>query len=358
MATEEITERLMADAVTAMEMLSITLGIRLGLYEALAAGPADARGLAKATGVHPRYAREWLEQQAASGVLTVTGDTAGKDADPYARTFALPADAAEALLDADSPFYAGALPGFVASIAEVLPQVAVAYGSGGGVPYAAYGEGTRHGIGGLNRAAFRSGVAGWIATLPDVEARLSGGSARVLDLGCGTGWSAITIAEAFPAVRVHGVDLDEASIAEASGHAAEQGLADRVTFALGDAAKPAAGGPYDLVCVFEALHDMADPVAALRAARDALAPGGAVLVGDEKVAEHFSAEAGLVERLNYAFSVLHCLPATRAEGTAVEAGTVLRPGTMRTYAAEAGYRNCADLPIDHDMWRFYRLDPA
>lgn len=345
---------MVADAVTSMEMISNALGVRLGLYEALSGGPADARGLAKATGVHPRYAREWLEQQAASGMLAVSGD----DADPYARTFALPEDAREALLDADSPFYVGTLPGFIASIAEVWPQVADAFRSGGGVPYAAYGEGTRHGIGGMNRPAFRAGIAEWVATLPDIEARLAGGGARVLDLGCGTGWSAIALAEAFPAARVHGVDLDEASVAEASGHAAENGLADRVTFACEDAAKPGVSGRYDLVCVFEALHDMADPVAALRSARDVLAPGGAVLIGDEKVAAEFAAPGDLLERLNYGFSVLHCLPATRAEGTAVEAGTVLRPGTVRTYAAEAGYGGFAELPIEHDLWRFYRLDAA
>jgi SAM-dependent methyltransferase len=354
MATEEITERLMADAVTAMETLSIALGVRLGLYQALADGAADARAVAKATGVHPRYAREWLEQQGASGLLTVATD----DEDPYARTFALPADVAEALLDGDSPFFVGTLPGFVASIAEVLPQVAGAFGSGGGVPYAAYGEGTRHGIGGLNRPAFRTGVTDWIAAMPDVAARLNGGSARVLDLGCGTGWSAIALAEAFPAAEVHGIDLDEASIVEASGHAAEHGLVDRVTFAQGDAAKPGVSGRYDLVCVFEALHDMADPVAALRSARELLALGGAVLIGDEKVAERFTAPGDLLERMNYAFSVLHCLPATRAEGAAVEAGTVLRPGTLRAYAVDAGYGSCTELPIDHDLWRFYRLDPA
>ncbi|MFI0445613.1 class I SAM-dependent methyltransferase [Actinomadura sp. 6N118] len=354
MTAEKITERLLADAVTAMETLSIALGVRLGLYQVLAGGAADARALAKATGVHPRYAREWLEQQGASGLLTVATD----DEDPYARAFALPEDAAEALLDGDSPFFIGTLPGFVASVAEVLPQVAEAFGSGGGVPYAAYGEGARHGIGGLNRPAFRTGVADWIAAMPDIAARLNGGPARVLDLGCGSGWSSIALAEAFPAVSVHGIDLDEPSIAEASGHAAEQGLDERVTFALGDAAKLGVGGGYDLVCVFEALHDMADPVAVLRSARELLAPGGAVLIGDEKVAEHFTAPGDLLERMNYAFSVLHCLPATRAEGTAVEAGTVLRPGIVRAYADEAGYTGCTELSIDHDLWRFYRLDLA
>ncbi|TDE35476.1 class I SAM-dependent methyltransferase [Actinomadura sp. 6K520] len=354
MTAEEITERMLAGAVTTMETISTALGVHLGLYRALADGPLDARGLADKAGIHSRYAREWLEQQAACGLLTPAADAA----DPYARTFALPDDVRETLLDTDSLYYAGALPGLVVSLAEILPQVADAYTTGGGVPYAAYGAGARHGIGGLNRPAFRAGIADWVAALPDIEARLTGGPARVLDLGCGTGWSSIALAEAFPAAGVHGVDMDEASIAEAAEHAAEHGLADRVTFACADASEPGAPGPYDLVCTFEALHDMADPVAVLRSARDALAPGGAVLIGDEKVAEDFTAPGDLLERLNYGFSVLHCLPATRAEGTAVEAGTVLRPGTVRSYAEEAGYAGFTSLPIDHDLWRFYRLDPA
>ncbi|TDB86204.1 class I SAM-dependent methyltransferase [Actinomadura sp. 7K534] len=353
MTAEQITERMLADAVSTMEMMSTALGVRLGLYEALASGPLDARGLADKTGIHPRYAREWLEQQAASGLLTAAADD-----DPYARAFALPDDVRETLLDTDSVNYAGVLPGLVVSLAEILPRVAEAYGTGDGVPYAAYGPGTRHGIGGMNRPGFHAGIADWVAALPDIEARLSSGPARVLDLGCGTGWSSIALAEAFPAAGVHGVDMDEASVAEASEHAADHGLTDRVTFACADAAEPGAPGPYDLVCTFEALHDMADPVAVLRSAREVLAPGGAVLIGDEKVAERFTAPGDLLERLNYGFSVLHCLPATRAEGAAVEAGTVLRPGTVRSYAAAADYGGCTELPIEHDLWRFYRLDPA
>ncbi|NDU77377.1 methyltransferase domain-containing protein [Actinomadura sp. DSM 109109] len=353
MTAEDVTERLLAGAVTAMETFSIALGVRLGLYEALAAGPADASALAGAAGIHPRYAREWLEQQGAGGMITVVADAD----DPYARRFALPADAAEALLDADSPFYAGTLPGFVTTLAEVMPRVAEAFGSGAGVPYAAYGEGARHGIAGLNRPAFRTGMADWIAVMPDIADRLARGPASVLDVGCGAGWSAIALAEAFPAARVHGVDLDEASVREAVRNAAEYGVADRVAFRVADAAAPGARGGFDLVCVFEALHDMADPVGVLRSARDLLAPGGAVLVGDEKVAESYTAPGDLLERMNYAFSVLHCLPATRAAGAAVEAGTVLRPGTLKAYADEAGYRGCAVLPIEHDLWRFYRLDP-
>ncbi len=350
----ELTEKLLADAVTTMETLNVYLGVRLGLYRALAGGALDARELADAAGIHRRYAREWLEQQAVADVLRVVED----DADPYARTFVLPEAQREMLLAEDSPYFLGTLAGFVASVAQAVPDVVTAFRTGGGVPYEAYGEDTRHGIGGMNRPMFQSQLTGWIATLPDVDARMRGGTARVLDLGCGSGWSSIALAEAFPHVRVHGVDLDEASVQEAERHAADRGLAERVTFERADAAQLDAPERYDLVCVFEALHDMGNPVAVLDGVRGLLAPGGAVLVGDERVAERFTAPGDLVERLNYAFSVLHCLPATRAEGSVVEAGTVLRPDTVRAYAHEAGYASCTELPVEHDLWRFYRLDVA
>ena len=205
-SAEQLAERLFTDAVTTMEMLSSHLGIQLGLYRALADGPADARALAERTGIHPRYAREWLEHQAVSGIL----ETDPADVDPYARTFTLPSGHQEALLDVDSPAYMGTIPGFVASFAGLLPQLENAYRSGDGIPYDAYGTLTRHGIAGMNRPMFRGEIADWIAAMPDVRERLSAGPARVLDVGCGTGASSFALATHFPAVRVHGVDLDVA----------------------------------------------------------------------------------------------------------------------------------------------------
>jgi SAM-dependent methyltransferase len=351
-----LADRLLADAVSTMELLSVALGAELGLYQAVAEGATDARTVAQRAGIHPRYAREWLEQQAVAGVLQAEP---GQDPDPYARVFALPEPHRQVLLDPDSPAFLGTLPGLVASFGGLLPELAAAYRTGGGVAYQAYGPATRHGIAGMNRPMFHAQLGDWLATLPDIRDRLASQPGRVLDLGCGTGASSIALAELFPPARVDGVDLDQASIAEAEAAARRAGLAGRVSFRQADAAglTGPAGGSYQLVTLFESLHDIADPVAALRAARALLAPGGAVLIGDERVAERFTAPGDLVERLNYGFSVLHCLPATRAEGTAVEAGTVLRPDTVAEYAARAGYTTTV-LPVGHDLWRFYRLDPA
>jgi SAM-dependent methyltransferase len=335
-----------------METMDIHLGVRLGLYEALAGGPLDAHGLAAKADIHPRYAREWLEEQGSAGLLIP--ESGGED--PYQRAFRLPDEVREVLLDEDGPFYLGALPEFITSIAGVIDRVADAYRTGEGVSFAAYGAGTRHGIGRLNRPMFLRSIADWVGALPDVPARLAEDGSHVLDLGCGTGWSSIAIAEAFPRTRVHGVDLDEASVAEARQNAEARGVADRVSFTRADAASFDPGDTrYDLACVFEALHDMADPVGVLRNVRRALVPAGSVLIGDERVADAYTAPGDLLERLNYAFSTLHCLPATRAEGAKVEAGTVLRSPTVGEYAEAAGYSSFKEAPIDHDLWRFYHL---
>jgi SAM-dependent methyltransferase len=351
-ASTALTERLFAAGIATMEMFTVHLGLRHGLYKVLHdLGRATPNELAAAAGIHPRYAREWLEQQAVAGLITA----AAIADDPYATGYELPAAHVPVLLDEDSPYFVAPMARFMAGIAGTLPALEEAFTTGGGVPYAAFGADTRDAIAGLNRPMYRGDLAKeWLAALPDVQARLTAGGARVLDLGCGEGWSSIALAEAFPGIRVDGVDLDEPSLVQARRNAIRAGVADRVTFTTGDAGG-AGSGTYDLVCVFEALHDMADPVAVLAAARPRLAEGGAILIADEKVAETFTAPGDDVERLNYAFSVTHCLPATRAEGAVEEAGTVLRPGTVRGYAERAGFGRFEILPVAHDLWRFYRI---
>jgi 2-polyprenyl-3-methyl-5-hydroxy-6-metoxy-1,4-benzoquinol methylase len=140
----------------------------------------------------------------------------------------------------------------------------------------------------------------WLPAVPDVDRRLRADPpAKVADIGCGTGWSSIAIAKAYPKARVDGFDLDEPSIATARENAANAGISDRLTFDARDAASGGDAGTYDLVTAFETIHDMSDPVAALRAMRGLVAPGGAVLVADERVAEAFAAPGDELERFMY-----------------------------------------------------------
>jgi 2-polyprenyl-3-methyl-5-hydroxy-6-metoxy-1,4-benzoquinol methylase len=194
----------------------------------------------------------------------------------------------------------------------------------------------------------------WLPAMPDIDARLRAGAA-VADIGCGAGWSSIAMARAYPNARVDGFDLDDASIELARRNACEAGVGDRVTFQTRDAGDPTLAGRYDLVCAFECIHDMANPVAALRAMRHLAGEGGTVLIGDEKVADVFTAPGDEIERFMYGFSVLHCLPVGRAERPSAATGTVMRQDILRRYAADAGFRAVETLPITHDWWRFYRL---
>jgi SAM-dependent methyltransferase len=354
---DAIVEQLFLGVIGALETLHVYLGDQLGLYASLAETPdASPCELAANAGIAERYAREWLEQQAVAGLLDVVID----DGDPATRRYRLPPEVAEVMTDPDSLNYLAPLAPLVASLGQALPAVLEAFRTGGGVPYAAYGADLRGGIARLNRPMFQHQLtAQWIPALPDIQARLQAtdNPARVADLGCGSGWSSIALARAYPGAHIDGIDLDQASIAEARHNAAAAGLTDRVRFECRDAGDPALAGQYDLVTLFETLHDLADPAAALRAAAALLATGGAVLIGDEKVAETFTAPGDELERFNYGWSALHCLPASLTDPTSVATGTVIRPDTVRYLAREAGFSAVTVLPIEHDFWRFYRLDP-
>jgi SAM-dependent methyltransferase len=354
---DAVIEQLFLGAIGALETLHIYVGDRLDLYVALAEIPDTSPGeLATRVGIAERYAREWLEQQAVAGLLDVVRD----DGDPATRRYRLPAEVAEVMTQADSLNYLAPLAPLVASLAQILPAVLEAFRTGGGVPYKAYGEDLRRGIARLNQPMFLHQLtADWIPALPDIQARLQSTEtrARVADLGCGCGWSSIALARAYPNAYIDGIDLDEASVTEARRNAAAAGVADRVRFACRNAGNPALPGGYNLVTFFETLHDLADPVAALRAAAALLRPGGAALIGDEKVAPTFTAPGDQLERFNYGWSALHCLPTALTEPTSIGTGTVIRPHIVRRFAREAGFSAFTVLPIEHDFWRFYRLDP-
>jgi 2-polyprenyl-3-methyl-5-hydroxy-6-metoxy-1,4-benzoquinol methylase len=349
---DALVARLFEAVLGLTDVYLVHIGDRLGLYEALgAAGAATPSELAAATGTHERYVREWLEQQAVTGILEVEDA-----ADPAERRYSLPAGHDEVLLDRDSPSYLAAFARMQVGMVQPIEHVLEAFRSGDGVPYARYPEDFLVGQADMNRVQYVNSLGSdWLPAIPDVHERLRADPpARVADVACGAGWSTVALARAYPKAEVVGYDSDEASIALAREVGAE--LADRVRFETRDAAG-LDGGPYDLITVFEAIHDMSRPVEALRGLRAALAEGGSVLVADERVAEEFTAPGDDVERIMYAWSVLHCLPVGMAEQPSAGTGTVMRPETLRRYAGAAGFAEVEVLPIENDFWRFYRLRP-
>jgi 2-polyprenyl-3-methyl-5-hydroxy-6-metoxy-1,4-benzoquinol methylase len=348
--------RLFEATLGALDLLGLYIGDRLGLYRTLAeAGPLTSSDLASAAGIHERYAREWLEQQAATGIL----DVDDVEADELERRYTLPAGHDEALLDETSLNYVAPFGRLIPAATRPLDQVLLAFRSGAGVPYEEYGTDLYEGQEAFTRPLFTNLLGReWLPAVPDVHSRLvADPPARIADVACGCGWSTISIAQAYPNVLVDGIDLDTASVEKARRNLAGTGVEDRVTFYERDAADPAMAGLYDLVTVFEALHDMSRPVDVLRALRGMLAGGGSVIVGDERTEDSFQAPASELERLYYGFSVLHCLPVGMVGEDPVGTGTVMRTDTVRRYAEEAGFGGFEVLPIENDFWRFYRLTP-
>jgi 2-polyprenyl-3-methyl-5-hydroxy-6-metoxy-1,4-benzoquinol methylase len=346
---EALAQRLIMNAVGAFELFSVYVGDVLGLYRVVGdRGAVSSAELAEAARVNERYAREWLEGQAAAGLLEVEeGDV---------RRFRLPAGHEETLLDASSLNYAAPMARAIVAAIRPIDALLGAIRHGGGIPYADYGEDLHEAQAAFTRPMFEQLLGSeWLPAAPALHERLlADPPARVADVACGQGRSSIEIARAYPKVVVEGIDSDHASIERAHEHLAASGLDGRVSFHARDAARGLTG-PYDLITIFEALHDMSYPVAVLQAAREALSEDGVVLIGDERTEDEFTAPAGEVERLYYGFSLFHCLPVGMVGEGAAGTGTVIRQSTVRRYAAEAGFSSCEVLPIENDFWRFYLL---
>lgn len=333
---------------------TIYLGIRMGLYRALSGQQAlTSPALAARTGTSERYVREWLEEQTVAGILEVDDEKASA----RERRYRLPAGHAEVLADRESIHYLAPLAQAAVGVSQPLQSIETAFRTGGGVPFADYGETLFRGVSELNRPMFLYQLGQeYLPVVSDIHRRLSADPpARVADIGCGTGWSSIGMALVYPKIYVDGFDMDDASIQDARKNAEQADLSERVRFETRDVSDPSLTGQYDLVTAFECIHDMADPVGALVNMRRLAGQSGSVIVMDERVGEHFTAERNPIEHLLYGFSILGCLPAAMTERPSAATGTVMRPKTMRRYALEAGFCDVETLPIENDFYRFYRL---
>jgi SAM-dependent methyltransferase len=353
---DALVERLFLATVGSWDVIAVYLGDRLGLYRALSErGPATPAELAAAAGLNERYVREWLEQQASTGILEVDDASAAADA----RRFSLPAGHDEALLDETSLNLVAPIGQMLVACVRPIDALLEAFRSGDGVPYADYGTDLHEGQARFTRPMFEHLLTTeWLPAVPAVHARLQADPpARVADVACGEGRSTLAIARGYPKAQVDGIDADAASVEAAQRHLDASGLAERVRFVNRDAADPELAGSYDLVYIHEALHDMSYPVDVLRACRGLLAEGGSVIVGDERVPDAFSVPGDDVERFYYGFSVLHCLPVGMVGEGAAGTGTVMRTPTVERYAREAGFSGFEVLGIENDFYRFYRLTP-
>lgn len=344
-------DRVIEMVAAALELAGVSLGSRLGCWAAVATGGSDgvrAEDVAGHCGMHVRYAREWLEAMGAGGWLEATTDT-----DPYARLFRLAPGTEQALLAVDDDLYLDPLIRQATSSQLRLRQLEQAYRDGSGIAWGDQDAEVRTAQGEINRNPLRRHLAGWIrSALPDVAHRLDVGG-WAADVGCGYGWASVGLAEGYPAIYVDAFDPDEASALGARTNVADCGLADRIlVHSTAFGGQPT--GPYTLIVMAEMLHDVPDPIGLLTSCRERLDEEGVILVADMKVADHYAAPAGPVERMMYGFSLLVCLPGAMGGETTAATGTVMRPSTLEGYAESAGL-TATELEIEHDTWRFWVL---
>jgi 2-polyprenyl-3-methyl-5-hydroxy-6-metoxy-1,4-benzoquinol methylase len=310
----------------------VVMGDKLGLYRALAgAGPLTPGDLAARTGTAERYIREWLNAQAAGGYV---------EYDPDSGRYTLPPEQAVALTDESSPAY---LPGFFQiALGSVLdsPRITEAAPSGAGFGWHEHVHDVHEGCERFFRPGYNAHlIAEWLPALDGVLPKLEQG-ARVADVGCGHGASTILMAQSFPRSSFWGSDYHEGSIATARQRAATAGVAERVAFDVAPAASFGGSG-YDLVTMFDCLHDMGDPAAAARHVRESLAPDGAWMIVEPKAGDRVEENLNPVGRAYYAFSTLLCTPASLAQPVGLALGAQAGEARIREIVQSAGFTRFA-----------------
>lgn len=327
---QELMGKLVGDAAAAATAPLVLIGDRLGLYRTLAISePMSSAELAAATDTHERYVREWLSAQAAAGYLSY---------DPDSERFSMTPEQALALADADSPaFFIGAFETLLSTVLD-RPKIEAAFRSGRGVGWHEHDPMLFCGC----ERFFRSGylahlVADWLPSLEGGTERLEAG-ARVADVGCGHGASTIIMAEAFPKSTFAGFDYHDKSIAHARASAEKAGVGDRVRFEVASA-QDFPGGGFDLVTIFDALHDMGDPVGAARQIRRALKPDGSLMIVEPLAGDRLQDNFNPVGRLYYAASTMICTPASLSQEVGLGLGAQAGERRLREVLTEAGFHH-------------------
>lgn len=317
----------------------VVIGEKLGLYKALAEGPVNSAELAAKTKTDERYVREWLASQAAGGYVTYNEST---------RKFSLSEEQAFTLANEDSPAYLpGAFQLALGSLAAV-PRITESFRSGAGMGWHEHDEAVFHGCEKFFRPSYAANlITSWIPALQGVQAKLEAG-ARVADVGCGKGASTILMAQAFPNSIFIGFDYHDKSIEGARATAAKLGLSDRVSFEVAKA-KEFPGKNYDLVTVFDCLHDMGDPAGAAAHVRSTLAKDGTWMIVEPFANDELKDNLNPVGRVYYSFSTLLCTPCSRSQEVALCLGAQSGEKRIRDVVTSAGFsrfRRAAETPFN------------
>jgi SAM-dependent methyltransferase len=317
----------------------VVIGEKLGLYKALSVGPITSAELAAKTKTDERYVREWLASQAAGGYVTY---------DEKTNKFSLTAEQAFALAKDDSPAYLpGAFELALGSLAAV-PRIAESFRTGAGMGWHEHDDGVFHGCEKFFRPGYAANlVSSWIPSLKDVQDKLEKG-ARVADVGCGKGASTLLMAKAFPKSKFFGFDYHDKSIEGARDSAKREGVGNRITFEVAKA-KEYPGKDYDLVAVFDCLHDMGDPIGAAKHVRQSLAKDGTWMIVEPFANDDLKNNLNPVGRVYYSFSTLLCTPSSRSQEVGLCLGAQAGEARIREVVTSAGFtrfRRAAETPFN------------
>ena len=331
--------RFVGDLGAAVHTGMVVIGERLGLYRALAAGPLTSGELAAKTQTDERYVREWLASQAAGGYVTY---------DEKANKFSLSEEQAFALANEDSPAYLpGAFELALGALAAV-PRITDSFRTGAGMGWHEQDESVFNGCEKFFRPGYAANlVDSWIPALQGVREKLEAG-AKVADVGCGKGASTLLMAKAFPKSQFFGFDYHDQSVGAARDSAERQGVADRLTFEVASA-KNYPGNDYDLVAVFDCLHDMGDPVGAAEHVQESLRRDGTWMIVEPFANDELKDNLNPVGRVYYSFSTLLCTPCSRSQEVALCLGAQAGEKRIREVVTSAGFhrfRRAAETPFN------------
>jgi 2-polyprenyl-3-methyl-5-hydroxy-6-metoxy-1,4-benzoquinol methylase len=341
---EQRLEEFMGQAVTdvgaAMNGVLVMIGGELGLWQAMAgAGPMTSEEIAERSGVAERYVREWASAQAASGYL---------EYDAEADAFELPPEQAMAFADPDSPVYLLGGYNVISSAYKDRERITERFRKGAGFGWHEHDPDLFLGTEQFFRPGYRAHlVAEWIPALEGVDSKLRAGG-RVADVGCGHGVSTILMAQAYPNASVHGFDYHDASIERARSLAAKEGV-DNAAFSVASAKDFAGDERFDLVCFFDCLHDMGDPVGAMRHVREQLDDDGTVMLVEPFANDALADNLNPVGRVYYAASTLICTPSSLDQEVGLALGAQAGEERLRQVAEEAGFsrfRRATETPFN------------
>jgi len=332
--------RFVGDLGAALSAALVVIGDRLGLYRAMGDGaPVTAEELAARTRTDARYVREWLCNQAAGGYVSY---------DAASDTFSLSPEQAFALAQEGSPAFVPGAFQLATALIKDEPKITEAFRSGAGVGWHEHNHDLFAGTERFFRPGYSANlVSSWIPALDAVQAKLEAG-ALVADIGCGHGASTIIMAEAYPRSRFVGFDYHTDSIRHARAAAATAGVGDRVSFEVA-AAKEFAGSDYDLICMFDCLHDMGDPVGAAARVHEALATDGTWMIVEPYAGDRVEDNLNPVGRVYYGASTLVCTPASRDQEVGLALGAQAGEERLRAVVTEGGFtrlRRAAETPFN------------